>query len=74
MRIFIVVLFIFLGCKDGPKVDVFVSDPARGGMSGVDKNERPIFVKYEHSENFLCFKPSDVETILNYCKLKASEK
>lgn len=63
-------VFSLYACKDGPQVSVYISDPARNGMSGIDKNETPIFAAYKDTENFVCFKPSDFETIANYCKLK----
>lgn len=55
-------------CKTGPKVRVYLSDPAKGGMEFYDQNtDVGGFVNYAETNKFICFTPGDMQTLLNYC-------
>lgn len=70
------ILFILLSlsaCKTGPKVDVCVSDPKNNGFQCVDKSQKAYFLKYQDSENYVAFNPTDAQTILSYCGASHAE-
>lgn len=61
------------GCAHGPNVNVYISNPNRDGFDYYDvKTKLNEFLPYSQSDKFTCVKPSDLSTILNYCK--ASQK
>lgn len=59
------------GCGSGPKVTVYLSDPAQGGMQYYNElNGQRGFVKYDVTDKFVCFTQTDASAILNYCEGK----
>lgn len=52
-----------ISCASGPKLSVYLSDPAKNGM------ESPTgFIPYSATHKFICLEPSDLGTLLNYCR------
>jgi hypothetical protein len=60
-------LLAIAACKSGPKVAVYVSDPASSGMQGVLADGKPTFKPYIETENYVCYEPNDMRTLLEYC-------
>lgn len=55
-------------CANGPKVTVYLSDPAMSGMEFYNQNTKQSgFVNYSDTDKFVCFNPNDAQTLLNYC-------
>lgn len=60
-----------MGCGNGPKVMVEVSDPDNQGMETYDeKTGKKGFVPYSQTKNHICFPPADFNTLLDYCGVK----
>jgi hypothetical protein len=58
-------------CNEGPKVRVNVSNPSAGGMDYYDEAlEQSGFTPYEATNKYICFTPTDLQTLLNYCGSK----
>ena len=56
--------------EKGPKLTVYVSAPEAGGMDFYDTQlGMNGFVTYEETDRFVCFKPEDTQSLLNYCAL-----
>lgn len=55
-----------LSCASGPRLTVYVSDPAKGGMEFSGKTKG--FVVYADTDKFTCLEPSDLTTLLDYCR------
>lgn len=54
----------------GPKLIVYVSDPARGQMEFYDsRTEQRGSVPYSKTDKFVCFMPNDFETFVTSCKV-----
>ena len=59
--------FELVACANGPKVTVYVSNPAKGGMDFADeKTNVKGFVPYSSTDKFIALTPQDAETLLNY--------
>lgn len=64
------ILFLVLvnACASGPKVTVYLSDPAAGGCEYYDPNTQAGgFVPYSSTDKFVCFNPTDAQTLINFC-------
>ena len=60
--------FLLSSCGTGPKVTVFVSDPAAGGLDGYNEaTQQSVFVTYANSDKFVCFTPPDAQSLLDKC-------
>lgn len=58
----------FGGCKNGPDVTIYISDPKERGMEySNDDGTVQGFVPYEHTDKFVCFTPGDAQTLINFC-------
>ncbi len=57
------------GCKDGPKVDVCISDPKHDQMACVDRDKKSYVLPYGQSDNYVCIMPEDLKTVLEYCRI-----
>lgn len=62
-------LFLLSNCGGGgPKISVFISDPKVGGLDGYDEaTQKASFVKYADSDKYVCFTPTDAQTLLSSC-------
>lgn len=61
-------IFSFIACSSGPKLTVFISDPAKGGMEWSNKATRKSgFVPYSATDKFVCLMPSDLAALIDYC-------
>lgn len=59
---------VAFACGHGLLVSVYISDPARGGMEFYDStNGHKGFVKYEDTDKFIAFTPSDAQALFDYC-------
>lgn len=63
-------LMLLSACNSGPKVAVYVSDPANNGMQGVKADGQPDFKPYADTESYVCYEPNDMRTLLEYCRKK----
>lgn len=55
-------------CSNGPKVSVYISNPGAGGMDFANQaTGEQGFIPYNQTDRFICFLPTDAETLLNYC-------
>ncbi len=67
--LFIACSLLLSACQGtGPKVGVYVSDPASNGLQGVTARGDAVFLPYDKTENFVCFEPNEARTLLEYCK------
>lgn len=64
---------ILSGCvKNGPKVDVCVSDPDRGGFQCIAKDEKTTyFIEYRNSAGVVGIPADDFKTMLEWIKRNA---
>lgn len=71
-------LISLVSCKEGPSLNVCLSDPAnnQAACSGYkDREPREPHVKpYSETENYIMLSPDDTEVLVNYCKLKKKER
>lgn len=52
----------------GPKVTVYISDPKSSAMEFYDeKTGESGNLDFSKTDKFVCFNPSDIEILLNYC-------
>lgn len=57
-------------CGNGPKVRVYVSDPASNGMEYYDETTgEKGFVTYDKTDKFIAFSETDAQTLFDYCGL-----
>lgn len=64
-----------LGCtRPGPRVTVCISNPAAGGAECVNRDGTSNSLPYVETDNYVMFSPDDAEAILNYCKIRGSQK
>ena len=60
--------FLLSSCGNGPQVTVYVSDPAVGGLDGYNEaTQKSSFVTYANSDKFVCFTPTDAQSLLSNC-------
>lgn len=65
-----IVLCTIASCGSGPKITVYLSDPANGGMEFYNENTgEKGFVDYSKTEKFVAMTPTDAQTLFNYCGL-----
>jgi len=65
-----VALLCIASCGNGPKVTVYLSDPANGGMEFYDEHTgQKGFIPYSETEKFIAFNQADASTLFNYCRL-----
>lgn len=58
-------------CENGPKVTVYVSDPAHEGMEYYNENTgQKGFIAYPLTDKFICFNQTDFNELLNFCHVK----
>lgn len=73
---FFALTFFMLGastCSKGPKVSVYISNAARGGMDFMNEaTGEKGFVAYPQTDKYVCLSPQDAETLLNYCNATKS--
>lgn len=64
------VLFcIVASCANGPKVTVYISDPAKAGMEFFNQaNGSNGFIPYDQTDKFICMNQSDMTALLTYCR------
>lgn len=65
-----------LGCgRAGPAVQVCISSPSTNEFRCFDYQEQmTVVMKFEDTENYVCFSPEDGKTLLNYCKNQKNKK
>lgn len=62
------------GCpKDGPQVTVYTSTPASGGMNYSDPKGNKGLKPYSQTDKYICFTPTEAQTLLNYCEAKGAK-
>lgn len=65
-----IAMCLVASCGNGPKVRVYLSDPASGGMEYYDEvTGEKGFVPYSDTEKFIAFNQQDAATLFNYCGL-----
>lgn len=70
LLLFLACLSFLDACKQGPVVTVYLSDPARAGMESYNSlTNVPGFSLYKDTDKFVCFNPTDAETLFNYCSV-----
>lgn len=63
-------LLMIANCGNGPKVRVYLSDPANGGMEFHDETSgEDGFVPYSQTDKFVALSQADAQTLFNYCGL-----
>lgn len=70
LKHFLILLPICLlsDCASGPRVKVCVSDPAVHGFDCYDEQTgKSSFVRYEDSDHYVAFDPTDAQTLLGFC-------
>ena len=66
-------LFLLNNCGNGPQVSVFISDPAAGGLDGYNEaTQQSSFVPYANSDKYVCFTPTDAQSLLDNCSQTTS--
>jgi hypothetical protein len=60
-------------CSNGPKVRIEISTPAQGGVAWYDENTgQSGFTPYSQTDKHVCFTPTDLQTLMDYCGLSGS--
>lgn len=55
-------------CATTPRMTVYVSTPARGGMNFHDPRKGSGgFLPYDQTDKFVCFTPDDLGVLLDQC-------
>ncbi len=58
-------------CAGGPKVTVCLSNPKMMGMNCFSETTgQPSFLPYMDTNKFVCFNPTDAQTLLNFCGMQ----
>lgn len=75
--LFLGLIFSLLGfstCQTGPKVTVYISNPARGGMDFSNNlTGEKGFVPYSKTDKYVALTPTDAETLLNWCEVSRTQ-
>ena len=58
-----------VSCKNAPKVDICISNPAEGGASCVRPDKSDYDLPYEETDNFVMFSPEDAKQLLDFCRM-----
>lgn len=62
---------LMISCGAGPKLRIYLSDPARLGMEYYDETSgQSGFVNYSETEKFICLNQPDANALLSYCGVK----
>lgn len=63
-------IMALVSCGNGPKVTIYLSDPANGGMEYYNEvTGVKGFVAYSATDKFIAMTQADAETLFNYCGL-----
>lgn len=69
LKLFLTALLVLTSsCASGPKVTVYISDPAQGGCEYFNPNtQQGGFVDYSLTDKFVCFQPAEAQALINFC-------
>lgn len=70
LKLLLLCLTLFAGCKSGPEVTVCLMDVSSGQLVCSDPQEGTVYIPFAEADGFVVLKPDDFKRVLDYIRLK----